>query len=402
MTEVTEIAYEQLCDDLALDELPTAEVHAIARLAPPSLVTPPPPIDLAGVLRPSAIEEPPRGRSYEPRSWWTRPIEIPELYAAALRHAACFGGRVRRIDRATHEFGQLVLAGGRHVVDDSFHVRDRSRTLPGDLLERGDAGRHRLRADLGAVTTHPGTGFLVGNAHAHFGHFLLEGLTRLWLLEHLPAQELTFVVYQARTSRWQQTLLEAAGVPPERILCLDEPARFERLLVASRSYNLHRASSEAQDRVWERIGDAFDDGRPSRRVYLSRSRFTKRRALRDEVAVEELFARRGFEVVHPQEIPIGEQIALARSAEHLAGSAGSALYLGAFQRRGAHKLIISPLDFTMSDDHLISVFRGSTTHYFISDATATGDLQGMARLADYTVDMRRLSDAVDTWLAASS
>lgn len=81
-------------------------------------------------------------------------------------------------------------------------------------------------------------------------------------------------------------------------------------------------------------------GDPARRVFLSRRRVhehdqaaRRTRAEWDDL-LEDEHRRRGFVVVHPEELDVREQVRLAAGAEVIAGSAGSALHLAVFARTG--------------------------------------------------------------------
>ena len=50
--------------------------------------------------------------------------------------------------------------------------------------------------------------------------------------------------------------------------------------------------------------------------------------------VETRFAEAGFDVVHPEELPVSRQISLVRGADLIAGLSGSALHLGVFAPEG--------------------------------------------------------------------
>jgi hypothetical protein len=102
-------------------------------------------------------------------------------------------------------------------------------------------------------------------------------------------------------------------------------------------------------------------------------------------------------VLHPQELSIADQVAAVRHAHLIAGSAGSAMYLGAFARRGARKLIISPRNLTFRDDQLISHLRGEQLAYFLC---APGDPHVNPRKADFQVELEHLDIAIDRWIAA--
>jgi hypothetical protein len=388
--------YDDLCVDVELAELTDARADAIARVAPAAHYHPRPAVDFGGIVGPDPqVPKRLRGNLSHPEAWWTTPFQAPALYAAMLRDVLCFGG----LPDGPHETCHLLLAHGRLVVPDSYFARSTRRSLATGLIEQ-------LRSDpqhgaaLGG-STRPGLYYFAGAAWDHFGHFLTEGLSRWWLLARLPQSvraELRFVLYNDRPLEpWQLDFLEALGVHPKRIVHLAEPQRFERLIVPSAAYNLHCAASPAQADVWERIGSVFDRGAGPERVYLSRLRYTHHRALVNEQEVERLFHARGFTVLHPQELSVADQVAAVRHARLIAGSAGSAMYLSAFARPGARRLIISPRNFTFRDDQLISHLRGGQLAYVLCPK---GTSHEHPRRADYHVALDILGTAIDRWIAA--
>jgi capsular polysaccharide biosynthesis protein len=360
----------------------------------------------------------------------------------------CFGGRIRKTSRHWHGYGQLLVADDRYLVDDSYCVRDRARSLPRDLLDE-DGGEYLLKASLEQAAPRAGLHYLVGAVHGHFGHFILEGLSRLWLLDRLAERDdLRFVVYEPELGGWQLEVLAAAGVPSDRIVHVTEPMRFERLIVPSRAYVLHRYTSQAQDDVWQKIGRRYPGADDHRSVFLSRAgwrnaaaaekaaitrtsstdvqeRLWERlddlerrppgrirhrwhslrqrlrrsqtivRPILNEHEIEALFAGRGFAVVRPETLPVAEQIALVRSADRLAGPVGSAMYLTAFMRAGADVFLIAPPRFAFVDDVQIAHFRNARLAYLFGDEQES-DVD--PRFARWSVDLRRLASSVDAWL----
>jgi capsular polysaccharide biosynthesis protein len=420
LTLLETIGYDELCIEVDVADLARAGRNAIAHVAAAARCDPDPPVDLAGIIgsvsretqpvRASGYEErvvlgepeTPRGlvgRANDPQTWWAAPFQSPALYAAALRDVLCFGG----LPAGAHSSGHTLVVGDRFIVPDSYFLRNTVRSLPADLLTAVGApanGRYRMQVDVTDVPTEPGLYYFAGAAFGHFGHFLLEGLSRWWLLALLPEPvraQLRFVLYdQQPLHSWQLEMLERLGVAADRLLYLTEPLRFERLIVPAPAYHLHRGGASVQRDTWERIGSAFDRGSGPARVYLSRSRHRRNRVLIDEAALERSFAARGFVVLHPQELSVAEQVATIRHARLIAGSAGSAMYLSAFAREGARKLIVAPRDFAFRDDQVISFLRGGELAYVLCDRGADG---GHPRDGAYRVAPAVLADALDRWAA---
>jgi Glycosyltransferase 61 len=406
MTLLETIGYDELCAEVDVADLAQAGANAIAHVASASVCQPDPPVDFGGLLDSASpagrqalrydhhdrvilgAPEVPRGlvgHANDPRTWWTAPFRSPALYGAKLHDVLCFGG----LPEGDHRTGHLLLVGDRFVVPDSYFVRNTVRSLPANLLSRVDApecGRYRMQVDLAGIPTSPGLHYFAGAAFGHFGHFLLEGLSRWWLLALLPEPvraELRFVLYdEGPLHPWQLRVLECLGIAADRLLYLREPMRFESMIVPAMAYHLHRGAARVQCDTWERIGRAFDRGEGPSRVYLSRSRHKHHRALVNEVEVERQFRAHGFTVMHPQELSIAEQVASIRQARLIAGSAGSAMYLSAFARPGADKLIVSPRNFTFRDDQLISHLHGERLSYVLCEQGAD---EGHPRGVDYSV-----------------
>ncbi len=379
-----EVGYEDICDRVDIADLAGATGDAIAQIAPATAHHPDPPADLSGILGPETQAGRLAGKASDPATWWTTPFQSPALYAASLHDVLCFGGLHH--DRSRE--GHTLLVRDRLIVPDSYFVRNAIRSLPENPIAIDGAG----------IATRPGLHYFAGAAWEQFGHFLLEGLSRWWLLACLPEAvraELHFVLYNDRPLRpWQLELLAGLGIGADRLVYLTEPTRFERLIVPSIAYNLHRAAAHAQRDTWERIARAFDNGEGPARVYLSRSRYPHNRVLLNETEVERRFQERGFTILHPQELSIPEQLASIRHARLIAGSAGSAMYLSAFANQGARKLIVSPRSFTFRDDQLIAHLRGERLAYVLCAQEAVHE---HPRMADYRVALETLEDAIERW-----
>lgn len=388
--------YDDFCASTSVAAIGASAGDAVAHVSAGRTLRMPVPVDLAGLM---GAETPATTKaSHRPESWWTAPTVVPPLYVAGLHDAVCFGGRVRDIRGRFHDTGPLLIAHERFLVDDSYHVRNGRRSLPADLVTPAGEG-FILRHDLRSVKRHRGAAILLGSVYGHFGHFLLEGLSRTWALAQLDP-DLPVVVFEHEPLHpWQLTILSALGVTEDRVIQLAEPRRFDRLLVPARAYDLHQGAAPELADAWAAIGARFRRPTASPRLYLSRSRFRNRRVMRNEQDVERLFERHGFDVVHPERLPIAEQIALARAATHLAGSVGSGTYLGMFQRRRRDKLIVSPRGFTFRDDQIVSRLRRGRLCYFLTDDE---DAEQPARDRDYGVPLERLDAAVARWLEGDS
>lgn len=236
-----------------------------------------------------------------------------------------------------------------------------------------------------------GTWLYAGHWALHFGHFLVEVLPNLW---PDPAATAPVGLVAHRSFRgprvpppagpgpqpmtlrpWQADLLALAGYGGlELQVVRHRAARVDRLVVPQRPVVLKSWAGPAAVSLWQRVSDAVGERGAHERVYLSRSAFhatvdNHRRDRSDEewdAHLDETFARAGFHVVHPELLPIAEQVALVRGADVLAGPSGSALHLSAFARPGTRVLEVgdsrSPTE-PMASQRMVDAACGHRTAY---------------------------------------
>lgn len=215
----------------------------------------------------------------------------------------------------------------------------------------GDPRGSRVAADPDRVTRTAsaadldGTWLYGGTWASVFGHFLVETLTTLWpTLEDRPAG----LVFHSSFGRfsvadWHRRLVELAGFGGLSIHVVDrrEPVAVERLVVPGRSVALHAWAHPEARQVWDRIASGFRGAGGPERVYVSRTRLNAQRrrdghrrpvrtTARHDEELDAVFRDHGFAVVHPETLPIDDQLTAVASASVLAGLSGSGLHHSAF------------------------------------------------------------------------
>ncbi len=300
---------------------------------------------------------------------WSKQEWFASVGLSVLHNALCFGGLIDKTFTDGHESGQLLLTQDRKLLESSFGVWNGERLLPRNLLSREPNGKFKLNCNPSEARLE-GDYFLIGNVQPHFGHAILEGLSRLWPMYRsvpLPA-DVKFLVYEPFLRDVQKELLSRAGVDLSRVVHVPkEGVTVERLWVADASIRSHRWVSDLQGDVWKAVSSTAFDGEPTRLTYFSRSRIVER-PLMNEAQVEAIFEKNGFDIVHPQELSFGEQLRLAAESRITAGPVGSQMYLAAFQKSNTSKIVLAPKNFYAKDDQMISsVVCGSCDVIFGSE-----------------------------------
>jgi capsular polysaccharide biosynthesis protein len=172
----------------------------------------------------------------------------------------------------------------------------------------------------------------------HYGHFMVESLARLWNIANCAGLTHVFLSHPgvSAPSGFSRTLFGLLGLDPMRVLVPQRPVRFRSVTIPGAAITLSSADAHPVLRnVFARISDAILQDRPrfrtSQPIYVSRGQFPLR-VVHGEKPVEDLVARAGFRVVHPERLGIPEQIELANAAETYCGVLGSAMHNLMFAR----------------------------------------------------------------------
>lgn len=204
--------------------------------------------------------------------------------------------------------------------------------------------------DTDQMETIAGTWIYGGMLYHHFGHFLLESTSRLWVRGALDLRmkgELflpkTRVLRPNRFVRPLRPMLEAFGARPKRSAALIRPARVERLVMAPQGFGtgeMIAGCPEYRRIMRRRLGRKIvPDG--AERIYISRSRlFARRGRYLGEARIERLLAEAGYRIFHPQEQSFAAQIAQYKAARVILSSDSSALHLAAFFARPGDRVAI--------------------------------------------------------------
>ncbi|WP_135502234.1 glycosyltransferase family 61 protein [Roseovarius aestuariivivens] len=264
------------------------------------------------------------------------------------------------------------MAAGVFRADGSFVEASRT------LLSRGRLTDVPPRPDPAGARRLPGRFLFAGPARAHFGHFLLESLGRLWPLteDAVPPDGLLFLPPRADISlgplQSQHAGLFDALCPGLPQIATTEPVVVEELIVPGQAFGHGpwiTGTPAFRALMRSRLESAFPADGPER-LYISRSRLRGAEKLVDgEARIEKLMRRAGYTVFHPERHDIATQVARYRAARWLVGPDGSAFHLaacvvvpgtrvGVIQRRHRPEVVQSFLDqfaaFAEVETHLIT------------------------------------------------
>ena len=231
-----------------------------------------------------------------------------------------------------------VLLRGAGVASDGIPYRD------GRLLTAAapGLGPDYFTARLGGVMPacirrHGGRAVcLSGPGYLIYGHWLVDILPKLFLL-HLAGIDLSeeTLVLPEDTPGFGLAWLRLLGVQPKRVVTYhptNEVVVFDELVLPLPVRTNSRCSvlfAPAARFVMDGVGGLAERPGPvgTDRIYLSRQRSGRlARSMTNWEELEAVVRQHGYRVVHPETMPLPDQLAMFRSARLVVGQYGSAMH----------------------------------------------------------------------------
>ena len=223
----------------------------------------------------------------------------------------------------------------------------------------------------------------IGYLHAHFGHFLINTLPRLWwaasddnrdqrtLLCHTPA-----TIQDLANLTFLQHIFCAMDLDITRVVKFDAPTRVACVDVPS-------VSLDEQFAIYPMLRDlclmiaARLQPQPIRQrsepLYLSKTSLASGVGFFEgEAAIEERARAKGFNIVYPETLSFPEQIKTLSEHRVIAGTVGSAFHTLLFCPPGRRVIGLNPINQVNSNFGLIDAVSGVEASYF---APAPGGIE---------------------------
>ena len=178
-----------------------------------------------------------------------------------------------------------------------------------------------------------------GLGRNHFGHFLLESITRLWALDHTDQQVDGLLFVDREDSNFDAYLARnylpffSALTPDIPIYITTDPVRINELIVPTQGIghrNWSTGTPEFRHFIRSGLERAFVPEGPEN-LYISRSKLkTPDKHVHQEDRIEALMEQSGYTIFHPEQHSIDVQCQRYLAARSIVGADGSAFHLAAF------------------------------------------------------------------------
>lgn len=254
----------------------------------------------------------------------------------------------------------------------------------GDLIElsrrvSGLAGDHITLDDPKTVqppnaSPLEGRGCYIGHIYNHFGHFLIEGLSSLWAGSDFDYYAAHPFIFGGLLPGYARYMMGRLGLNLGRLHVIRHPMIFADITVPERTWVSNKAVICKFREVAEHISKPFQSGRTSLRIYLSRSKINLR-SIPNESAIEDIFGKNGFLVIHPERLDIEAQLSLYGQADIIAGFCGSALHNLLLCPRGTRTILLGDdrsMDRPLINQNICAALMGGRTTMIPYQTSADG------------------------------
>jgi hypothetical protein len=168
----------------------------------------------------------------------------------------------------------------------------------------------------------------LGALSKHYGHFILEGLSRLWFCLEPESTSYKYVYISGDGKDRFNDFFKLFGLEEESIIKIRKPTRFRTVIVPEQSIRLHdfyhKKYKETIDRIKNNIKPA-----KFKKVYFSKARVKNNRAV-GEASIEEVFLKNGFNVFCPETLSVYETISILKGCKVFAATSATNVHNSIF------------------------------------------------------------------------
>lgn len=191
--------------------------------------------------------------------------------------------------------------------------------------------------------------FYGGTIYDHFGHFLLDSLSRLYpilnevrdsnspILFHYPLDSLD---REKVLKGYVGEFLTLLGLAHKKIVFINEPLLVNKLY-------FHEATFSDANFVSDSIKSSYPclshKPKTAKKGFISKSKLQSGTGFTSQgEEIDEIFESLGFDVIYPESIALQEQIDIVQSYDVLIGFPSSFFHLKLFCKEGAKLIIMFP------------------------------------------------------------
>ena len=167
---------------------------------------------------------------------------------------------------------------------------------------------------------------LLGFLNAHHGHLITDELGKFWWILKNGTKKHKFIYFCIKNgksiSAFEALLFEIFGLNDKNSIRITKPMQFRAIILPDNSFHSQNGieiERQMIDFITSKITPIKNDA-----LYLSRRKFSKSTALEfGEEYFEEIYAKKGYQIIYPETLSPKEQLALWGGAHKFAAVGGT-------------------------------------------------------------------------------
>lgn len=209
-----------------------------------------------------------------------------------------------------------------------------------------------------------GTYIYLGFITHHFGHFLIESLSRVWYqINNTP--NIKGVVFHCKqglefvSENKAYVSLLTSFIEKDKIFIFDTPKRIENIIVPEPGIVINSHLYQHHNSALEKIGENIlkheyqNANKNLTPLYISKSQLKGGfQRVKNEIILEKILEKEGFDIVHPEKFSIKAQLKLFNERKYIASSIGSALHSFMFLK-GNKRMTVYSLSRQINSTYLL-------------------------------------------------
>lgn len=218
----------------------------------------------------------------------------------------------------------------------------------------------------------------MGAFQPHWGHFLLEYITRLWYwIKYKPTIKIAYCGFACEPDSIDGNYLEILnllGIEKNRLIDIRNPTRFLNVIIPEQSYLRGKYYSLEYKLIINTLKDNASihiSKKPYENLYFTRVDFMKtainRNKERGEDPIVELFKKNNFTIISPERISATEQIFYISHCKKIITPIGGASMNLIFAKEGCEVILLKKayLPDIPADMHIISCINHASQVIFL-------------------------------------
>ena len=176
-----------------------------------------------------------------------------------------------------------------------------------------------------------GNTFYLGVWMGHYGHFITETLSRLWMYKDIKHYDnlvaFPFIFnHRKPIEDYQAYFLHLLDIPSKKIQTLRKPLRFDNITIPEQGWTINHSVNKNIKPLYKHIRDKHKSVvQPYDKIFLSRNDPAYQR-IKNVSKIETLFKSQGFIIFFPEQLTIQDQLSIYNGCKVMAGFSGSALH----------------------------------------------------------------------------